>query len=172
MNLNQFKNELGEGARPNLYKVTIGFPLIAGGSNDTRKLSFLCKAAQLPGVTTGTIEAPFMGRQSKLPGDLVFEEWTITVFLDAEFKVRDAFERWSNAMRSHRDNVGLDLSEILADGTVEQLNRQQETIKTYDIREMFPSNLSPVELAYDTNDTIGEFTVTLQYQYWESQTTS
>ena len=30
----------------------------------------------------------------------------------------------------------------------------------------FPTDISSVELSNDSTDTIGEFTVTMQYQYW------
>ena len=36
----------------------------------------------------------------------------------------------------------------------------------------FPTNLSTIELSYDNENQIEEFTVELQVQYWESGTTS
>jgi hypothetical protein len=33
---------------------------------------------------------------------------------------------------------------------------------------VFPTNISQIELNYETNDTIEEYTVELQYQYWEA----
>ena len=55
---------------------------------------------------------------------------------------------------------------------VEQLNKAGDTIKTYNFVGAFPTNVSAIELAYDANDTIEEFTVEFQIQYWTSNTTT
>jgi transposase-like protein len=60
----------------------------------------------------------------------------------------------------------------MADMIVEQLNKQGEVTKTYDLRGVFPTNLSTIELSYDNENQIEEFTVEMQVQYWESNTTS
>ena len=55
---------------------------------------------------------------------------------------------------------------------VEQLNKAGETTKRYDFRSVWPSNISPIELSYESNDQIEEFTVEFQVTYWESNTTT
>ena len=45
-------------------------------------------------------------------------------------------------------------------------------LKTYNFRGCFPTNVSEIEVNYETNDAIEEFTVEFQVQYWESATTS
>jgi hypothetical protein len=37
---------------------------------------------------------------------------------------------------------------------------------------MFPSDIAAIDLGWDSNDTIEEFTVTLSYQYWLTADTS
>jgi hypothetical protein len=59
-----------------------------------------------------------------------------------------------------------------ADMVVEQLNKAGVTTKRYDLRGTFPTNISQIELSYDTENAIEEFTVELQVQYWESGTTT
>lgn len=173
MNINQFKSEIrGGGARPNLYRVEMGFPAIAGGANETRKLSFLCKSAALPASTLGVIEVPFRGRFLKIPGDRQFQEWTITVINDEGFVLRNAFEKWMNAAGAHTENKGLPLSDILSDAAVFQQNRAGKDSKVYLMRGIFPTEVSQIDLAWDSNDQIEEFQVTLQVQFWESNTTS
>ena len=55
---------------------------------------------------------------------------------------------------------------------VEQLDKDGTVTKTYTLRGAFPTNVSQIDLSYDTNDAIDEFTVEINYQYWESNTTS
>ena len=55
---------------------------------------------------------------------------------------------------------------------IEQLNKAGETTKTYDVRGCWPTSVSTIDLSYDSSDAIEEFTVELQVQYWESNTTT
>ncbi|PNX49269.1 MAG: hypothetical protein BV459_00345 [Thermoplasmata archaeon M11B2D] len=175
MNINQFKAELvGGGARPNLYKVILPFPTVALTSGqETRKMAFLCRSAALPSSTIGPIQVPFQGRVLPVPGDRTYIEWSLTVFNDTDFMLRDAFERWSNAINSHSENFSsLDLSQLYVDGIVQQLGRKGEVLKEYKMEGIWPSEVGQIDLAFDTNDTIEEFPVTLQVTSWSSNTTS
>ena len=157
----------GGGARPNLFKATINFPNYAGGNTDLT--SFLCKAAQMPSSVVGQIDVPFRGRQLKVAGDRTFENWTITVINEDGFEVRNSFERWQNGINEHRNGTGiLNPADYQADLIIEQLNRQNEVIKTITLRGAFPVNVAGIDLSYDTTDTIEEYTVEFAYQYWEA----
>lgn len=168
LGVDDFKSKLrGGGARPNLFKATINFPAYAGG--DPELTSFLCETAQLPGSTMGVIIVPFRGRQLKMAGDRTFAEWTVTIINDTDFAVRNSMERWMNGMNAHSANTGL-ASPIAyeADLKVEQLDRAGESVKEYVLRGAFPTDLSPIDVSYSTNDEIERFTTTFQYQYFDS----
>ena len=172
LGVDDFKSKLGGGgARPNLFKATINFPSYANG--DVEFTSFMVKGAGLPASVVNTIEVPFRGRQLKIAGDRTFESWTITVLNDVDMKVRNSFETWMNGINEHANNTGLsNPSDYQADLIVEQLDKDGNVTKKYDIRGAFPVNISQIDLSYDSGDAIEEFTVELQYQYWESNTTS
>jgi len=172
LNIDDFKAKLkGGGARPNLFKATINFPAYAQG--DVEITSFMCKAAQLPASIMGIIEVPFRGRQLKIAGDRTFETWSPTILNDTDFVVRNAMERWMNGINAHSANTGLVApADYSADLVVEQLDRDETVLKRYNFRGCFPTNISAIDLAYETNDAIEEFTVEFQVQYWESATTS
>ena len=88
-------------------------------------------------------------------------------------KVRNSFETWMNGINEHVNNQGLtNPSDYQADMIVEQLDKDGTVTKTYTLRGAFPTNVSQIDLSYDTNDAIEEFTVEINYQYWESNTTS
>ena len=46
------------------------------------------------------------------------------------------------------------------------------TTKTYDFRGLWPSNIGAIDVSYETENAIQEFTVELQVQYWESTGTT
>ena len=172
LGVDDFKSKIrGGGARPNLFKATVNFPTYAVG--DVELTSFMCKGAQLPASVTNVIDVPFRGRQLKVAGDRTFEPWTVTIINDTDFAVRDSMERWLNGINNHKANAGLtNPVDYQADLIVDQLDRDGTEIKTYNFRGAFPVNISNIELNYETVDTIEEFTVEFQIQYWESNTTT
>ena len=172
LGVDDFKAKLtGGGARANLFKATLGFPGYV--TTDLETASFMVKAAQLPSSVISPIMVPFRGRQLQIAGDRTFEPWTITVINDTGFGVRDAFEQWMNGINQHNANTGLtDPSDYMADMIVSQLDKDGTAVKSYNIRGTFPTNLGAIEVSYDSENTIEEFTVELQVQYWESNTTS
>lgn len=172
LGVDDFKSKLvGGGARPNLFKATVNFPGFAGG--DVELTSFLVKAASLPASTINTVTVPFRGRQLQIAGDRTFEPWTITIINDTDFKIRNAFEKWMNGINQHAANTGLtNPVDYQADMSVAQLDKAGNEVKVYNFRGTFPTNLSAIELSYDSTDAIEEFTVELQVQYWESTGTT
>ena len=54
------------------------------------------------------------------------------------------------------------------DAYVHQLDRDGSTLRCYRFYDIFPTNISQVDLSYETVDTIEEFTVELQVLYFES----
>lgn len=171
LGVDDFKSKLiGGGARANLFKVTCNFPGYAQGNSELA--SFMIKGATLPSSVIAPIEVSFRGRKLKIAGDRTFEPWTITIINDTAMDIRNAFERWMNGINAHVANTGLSSPTLYqTDMLVEQLNRAGEVTKSYNIRGAFPTNISAIELNYETNDAVEDFTVELNYQYWESATT-
>ena len=173
-NINDFKAVMqGGGARGNQFQVTMPFPGYSSVGGETRVMSFLCKATNLPGMTLGEIAVPFRGRQLYIAGDRTFETWTTTIMNDTDFLIRNAMERWMNGINALSDNSGLENpSDYQVDCFVDQLDRAGQTIKSYTFRGIYPQTIANIELAYDGNDAVEEFEVTYRYQYFESNTTS
>ena len=172
--INDFKAVLaGGGARANQFQVTMPFPGFAAAGGETRVMSFLCRTTNLPGMTLGEVPVPFRGRQLYIAGDRTFETWTTTIMNDTDFLIRNAMERWMNAINALSDKSGLENpSDYQVDAFVDQLDRAGEAIKSYTFRGLFPQTIAPIELAYDTNDAVEEFEVTYRYQFFETNTTS
>ncbi len=172
--VDQFKARLAAGgARGNLFQVTLNNPRGGLGVDiDADLSSFLCESASLPASTIGLIEVPFRGRRLKLAGDRTFDTWSVTIINDVNFKLRNAFERWSHAISRHTDIGGLQNAELyFADLEVTQFDRDESVKKTYKFKDAWPQDISNIELSYADADNIERFTVTWQYQYWTSDTT-
>ena len=185
--LDAFKGKMiGGGARSNLFECEIYFPDEAIPADTTKdnvsdKVRFLVKAAALPESTISNIDIPFRGRQLKIAGDRTFAPWTVTVINDTDFVIRDSFERWMNLINKHEDNSGLtDPTSYQQDLYVRQLGRsgltgsnpssdsQLPVLKQYRFYGAFPTTVSAIDLSYENTDAIEEFTVELQYQWFDA----
>jgi len=170
--ITDFKSKLtGGGARSNLFEVELAFPSAVSveGINDIlNKARFLVKTAALPASNIAPIEIPFRGRVLKIAGDRTFDTWSITVLNDTDFSIRSAFEKWMNFINKVSDNTGATNAEdYQADAYVYQLDRSGETLRKYHFFDVFPTQVAPIELSYDSAG-IQEFTVELQVQWWEA----
>ena len=166
-----FKSKLsGGGTRPNLFEVEIAFPNETAIDNDTKeKTRFLIKAAALPASNITPIDVNFRGRILKIAGDRTFDTWTVTVLNDVDFSIRSAFEKWMNLINKMEDNTGeQDPAIYQPDAYVHQLDRDGSTLRTYKFHDVFPTQVSQIDLSYETTDAIEEFTVEFQVQWWEA----
>lgn len=173
--VNDFRSKLQYGgARQNLFEVSLPFPAVSQGSY-TEQFSFMCKAASLPPEEVGVIGVPYFGRSIKVPGDRTFPEWQVTVINDEGFELRDAFERWSNAINGHfnnlRDPAARFTADFMVNASVLQYNKVGDVIKEYDMIGVWPSAVTQIDLGWDSNDQIEDFQCTFQYQWWQSRTT-
>lgn len=172
LGVDDFKSKLvGGGARSNLFRAVVNFPAYAIG--DVELTSFMCKAAQLPASVIAPITIPFRGRQVQVAGDRTFEPASLTIINDTNFAVRNAFERWMNGINQNRTNTGItNPTSYQADVVIEQLDKSGLIVKSYFLRGCFPTNLSAIDVSYDNENAIEEFTVEMQVQYWDSNSTS
>ena len=143
-----------------------------------QEFKFLCKAAQLPASTIAEIPVPFRGRVLKVAGDRTFEPWTVTIINDENFYLRSRFEYWMNQMVDLTHGTGItNPNQYMCDAYVTQLGRgttvnaqkhtddgTQTRLRGYKFKSIFPTEVSAIDLSYDSTDTIEEFTVTFQVQ--------
>lgn len=175
INVEAFKSKLvGGGARSNLFKVEIQAPLGLGSTND---FEFFCRAAQLPGASLAVVEVAHQGRVVKLYGNRTFEDWTITVYNDENFRFRDLFFKWSNRINGLESNLTQQTEtgplSYKGSATITQLAKNGDSIRSYRLIGCFPSVINPIDVDWDAKTTIQDFQVTLAYDYWvPSQTTA
>ena len=158
------------GARPALFDVTITPPAIVGLSQESvAKLTFMCQAANLPPSQMASIEIPYFGRRIKIAGERTFSDWQLTILNDEDFKVRSLFEKWSNALNSLEGNQrgqGLNVENYKADMEVTQYGKDGNAIRSYIVIGGFPTDISAIDLNWNTTGSVETFTVGIAYDYW------
>lgn len=176
-NIAEFRSAmLGDGARPNLFSVALTFPTVASSPIASQKLTFMAHATSLPPSIVGVASQFYFGRQVKFAGDRQFPDWNISVINDEDFIIRNAFEKWSDKLNSHSQNVrsagAINSLLYTADATVTQYSKTGVPIKTYKFVGLFPTTVDPIQVEWGSNDRIEEFGVTFSYQYWSSDSVS
>ena len=83
--------------------------------------------------------------------------------------IRNANERWMNGINDLVENTGVVApADYQADLTIEQLDRDDTTLKTYIFRNAYPLTLAQIDMSYETTNAIEEFEVTWRYQHFEA----
>lgn len=169
-NVSSFLTQVKQGVRPNMFQVDITFPGTVEA--DQTLVSYMCKSAALPASNIGVIEVPFRGRTVKIAGDRTFDNWSATFINDKEMKSRSYFEQWINQINSHKENTAniIDPTSYGRSVVIRQLEKDNSPagseLRSYKLWYAFPISTSAIDLAYDSNDQIEEFSVEFQYSYW------
>tara|TARA_B100000131_G_scaffold108988_1_gene105880 strand:- start:280 stop:867 length:588 start_codon:yes stop_codon:yes gene_type:complete len=184
-NVSEFLQKIRQGVKPNMFKVNLEFPgtlKLTAGDQDLTDL--LCKSAALPASNLGVIEVPFRGRTVKIAGDRTFDTWTATFVNDQDMKIRGLFENWLNQINSHEGNTAAlvepsSVTGYMANLKVDQLEKDAvavdtsaNVVRSYTLHHAFPTSVSQIDLAYDSNDQVSEFTVEFQLSYWTANAAS
>lgn len=166
--INEIRGQLqGGGARPSLFQVQISHPTMGDGAF---KVPFMVKAAQLPASTVGAIPVPYFGRNIKVAGPRTYENWTVTVINDEDFRVRKGLEAWSRQINTYVGNLrGYGTSapaEYKSRAQIQQFSQTGQVLRTYVFEGIFPINVSAIEMAWENGDAIEEFTCEFSLDYF------
>jgi len=187
-NINNFKSKFLGGARSDLFEVQMNYPSAlddVGGIGQLEfsdGLRFLCRGASLPNSSIGEVAIPFYGREVYTAGHRVFSPIVFNIINDENFMLRKMFEIWMGAMDGHKsmsrnNGVTYRVANYCVDGLVKQYSQGRgdpekdlTPIVKYKLINMFPTDISPIELSWDAAGDVEEFSVSFRYDYWETET--
>ena len=171
MDISGFREKFN-GVRANRYKIITDNNSTLGSDNG----EIYIKALSIPGTQIGMIPVSFQGRQIKFSGDRQFGEWAVTVYDSTVDNLRKSFEGWIDKMDgflTHKINYNVcdPIWQVLYNDGVGQGNPGGSLVsgKTgFKLYNVWPVDISPIDLSYDMVDSFAEFTITLAYDYHES----
>ena len=171
-NITDFKAQMiGGGARANQFRAYLHFPeYVSVGVLQGQRAQFLCKAASLPGSTITPIEVQYRGRPINFAGERTFQPWTVTIYNDISFGLRNAFETWQSGIQRYAATEGkTNPVDYQVELEIHQLDRNGAILKTYKFSDAFPTSISEIQLDYDQPN-IETFDVEFTYNYFTSNT--
>ena len=131
------------GYRPALFEVQV--------TTLGEEFNLLCMSSQVPSFTTGIIEVPYFGRKVKIAGDRTFAEWTTTVMIEEDFSQRAVL----GSPEDYKE-----------DATIKLYGKTGSKLREYTLVGCWPSDVGTIELDWNTTDTIGTYTVTWSFDYF------
>lgn len=168
--ISAFKAQMqGGGARPNQFRVELTFPAFVGGQAAAAGNAgqFLCKAATLPGSFLEDSMVSYRGRPVHFAGERTFQPWTVSIYNDTNFLIRNVMERWSNGIINYTATNGIMRpTDYQVDLSVHQLDRNDNIIKTYRMFDAWPNEVGQITLDFDANNQIEMFDVTFLFNYF------
>ncbi len=170
-NIADFKAQMiGGGARPNQFRVELTFPsFVTLGVIAGQRAQFLCRAASLPASTIETISIPYRGRPVNFAGERSFQPWTVSIYNDTTFNIRNALEQWQSGIQQYNTTNGrTNPTDYQVDLSVHQLDRNGATIKSYKFTDAFPTNIGAITLDYEQQNAIEQFDVEFVYNFFTS----
>lgn len=172
--IDDFRSQLiGGGARPSQFEVTLNFPgtlqgKIPNSGAASNAAKFMINATSLPASTISSIDVPFRGRIAKIAGERQFANWNVTILNDGDFVIRTALEAWSREILNHEQTNGilapLDYQTSLF---VDQLDRNDAVIKSYEMFNCWPTNISEISLDFANTNSIETYQVEFSVDYWQ-----
>ena len=161
--IHDFSSKFKGGVRANLFQCRITPPNKPGIEE---MFQFHCKGTSMPASTIGNIDVPYKGRQLKVPGDRTFADWTVTVFNDSDMMIRGVFEEWMAKIQDHWSNKADPQMNPYGKASVTQLRRDGSDIRTYNITSLYPTEVAAIDVAWDSNDAVEEYSVTFAVNHW------
>ena len=164
-------NLINGGFRPNQFKCHIDFPtIIQGAAAVGRQVEFLAKSSQLPASSIAPVEVNYRGRPVKFAGERTFQPWSMDIYTDTDFNLRSIFEQWIEVMQNAASTGGA-VQPALYQGQMDitAMDRNDNEVKRYTFIDAFPTDVGAMQVDWDSNNQIGLFTVTFDYNYFVAE---
>jgi len=174
---NLMNNVLDDGARPSKYRAQIMFP--DGIADHQKELDVICKATELPTKSNDIIVLKHKGRNIPIPGQEKFgQSINLTFYLDPQHKFKRMFEEWMLALNYDNYSETLPKETIILKNkhqvngpnammstiSITQLNFDGDIDEVrYEFYNIFPKEISQVNLGSSSISTISEYTVSFSY---------
>jgi len=182
---NMLENVIGDGARSSKFEVLFEFtnPASAPTIHDTM---VMVKTTAFPSKQHTPINLLYKGRTIPIKGQVKYTQtWECTFHLGQDHGLKAAFENWIEAIdEKHNYIQDISTEPNLKDTQLKHFSRGYTTTinlhqrdfddstntSEYNLYNVFPIEVSPVQASYEAVGTIQEFTVTFAYSYFQMKT--
>ena len=155
-------------AKTNRYRVTIATPaLMPEFMNSGRLITLFCESTSLPGQVVATTHQRIMGETREFPYSKMFDNITLSFYIDNNFEVKAFFDNWLNSVSNTQNKITSYYKDYIAPTVLIEVLPMDSEVSTYSItlHEAYPKGISPIQLSADSRD-IAKIGVSLNYKYY------
>lgn len=161
-------------AKTNRYRVTIATPaLMTGFMNSGRLITLFCESTSLPGQVVATTEQRIMGETREFPYSKMFDNITLSFYIDNNFEVKAFFDNWSNYISNTQNKITYYYKDYIAPTVLIEVLPMDSEVSMYSItlHEAYPKATSSIQLSADSRD-VAKIGVNLNYKYYTTSHTN
>ena len=165
MSISAFQAQMGNLARPNLFKVHIFTNGVKSPSMDFKKgLAFKCHTATIPGLDIATTDKDFSYRSYGY--QKMYADVSLSFYCGEELRELEFLQNWMKLIIQPSDNRVGYYNDYIGNIDIIKLDRQQKPVMTTHLIDAYPKNISALELGYGTNDEVMSVSATFTYRYY------
>lgn len=160
-NLYNFRQTVGDPARPYFFKITI--PEVG---SDTI-MTAMCRSTVLPERTLGEVSVPFQGVNMKLGGTPTYSDWTVNFMCDESHELRRIFLKWNSLIFDDGTGFAGHSNTYKSDKIgVAQLSRNGQAVARYGFVGAYPKQVGQIQLNHGSGNEFETFDVQFAYDYF------
>lgn len=164
MSIEDFKVNIGNLARPSLFRVEIGNP--QGDSNFVKSFIFKCHTAQIPGLEIATTDKDAGYRSFAY--QKIYNDVSMSFYCREDMKELKYFQDWMKKMiRPHDNHVGY-YKHYISDIKIVKLDRQQHKSMETILFDAYPKSIDAMELNFGSSEVMS-VTVNFTYRDYEQE---
>lgn len=150
-----FKKVVGESWRPINFNVK--FP---SKYNLDGNATVTVQSAGLPGKNIGVIMMYYKGKEIKIPGDVTYNDWTVTFIMDKKHAMYKTMDLWASAIYDDFTNARGKLEDLKHNIEIELLGDQNQVVSKHILYGVFPVSLDEVAADMSMSNQYGTFSMT------------
>jgi len=152
----------------NRYIAKVYCPITS--SINTQTLAMMVESAELPGKTITTSESRLYGPIRKIPYNLGFIDTTFTFMCSDAFIVEKRFfDKWADHIVNPNTFDVEYHDSLVGNINLQLLDNHNEVMYEVDYLEVFPINVSAMNLGFAQNNDYAKFSVTFSYRKWKAK---
>tara|TARA_Y100000593_G_scaffold85392_1_gene162348 strand:+ start:362 stop:964 length:603 start_codon:yes stop_codon:yes gene_type:complete len=155
----------------NRYIAKIFCPVVKSNFNiDTQTLAMAVESAELPGKTITTSDARLYGPLRKIPYNLGFIDSTFTFMCSDAFIVEKRFfDNWADFIIDPNTFDAEYHDNLVGNINLQLLDNHNEVMYEVDYLEVFPINVSAMNVGFGQTNDYAKFSVTFSYRKWKKK---
>jgi hypothetical protein len=157
-------------ARTNRYAVLFTPPSGVSPAS-LQKIMLFCDQIQLPGSNYSTIQNRVFGEFREVPYERIYDNITMSFYVDTEMKVKELFDNWQNVIANPETRTYNYYNNYITNMVIEVQDLNDNTRYAVTLWECYPKTVSSIQLDYNSKD-IMKLSIGMQYKYWTAEPVS